>query len=127
MICYIIGILLMNKNKKSISNEAIIEYEKNIKPKFFKIFMLSFTPMLIVLYALFSNNLEILNYFLAFILITSSLDVLAIYRMRKAIKFSNYKNELSQFQTYFGVVVLGKIMMLIGMKFYLEQLILPST
>jgi len=123
---YIIGILLMSKNKKGISNEAIVEYEKNIKPKFFKFFLLALTPMLIVMYALLSDNLEILNYFLVLIFLSLCLDMLAFYRLWNAIRVSDYKTELSQFQIYFGTVIFGKIVTLIGLKLVLEQLISPS-
>ena len=124
---YIIGILLMSKNKKSISNEAIVEYERNIKPKFIKFFLLGLTPMLIVMFALLSDNLEILNYFLVLIFLTLCLDVLAFYRLWNAIKFSDYKIELSKFQIYFGTVIFGKILTLIGLKLVLEQLMSPGT
>ena len=127
MFSYIIGMLLMNKNKKSISNEAIVEYERNIKPKFFKFFVLALTPMLIVLFALLSNNLEVLNYFLVFIFLTVCLDMLSFYRLWRAIKVSEYKIELSQFELYFAIVIFGQIVTLIGLKLYLEQLISPST
>lgn len=114
--------LFMNESKKNISNDAIIDYEKSIKPKFFKFFLLALIPMLVILYSLFSNNLAILNYFIVFIIISLSFDLLAFYRLKNAIEISNYKTELSKFPVYFGIVIFGQIVTLIGLKFYLEQL-----
>ena len=38
ILLYTIGILLMSRSKKNISNDAIIDYEKNIRPNFFNFF-----------------------------------------------------------------------------------------
>ena len=72
---------------------------------------------MLILFSLISNNLEILNYFLVLIIITLSLDILAFYKLSHAIKISNHSLELSQFPIYFGIVIFGKLVTLIGLKF----------
>lgn len=123
---YFVGILLMNRSKKSFSNDAIIDYEKNIKPNFFKFFLLALSPMLLILIALYTDYLPILDYFTIIIFITFCIDLFAFYRLRSSIMASANRMELAKFPMYFGTVIFGKIITLIGLKLYLEQLLTPS-
>jgi hypothetical protein len=114
---FFIGLILLNRRKNSLADDALLTYEKSVRPQFIIYYWLSTTPMLFIVFCLLSENYDaLLKYFIVFILVSLALDLLTLLKLYSAVKTSRHSKELSTFPLYIVLVLIGKTLLLLGLK-----------
>lgn len=108
-----LGKLYVMKHKKKLSNENLVEFEKNIKPKIIKLILLSSIPLLTICIYLISIPKEIKIRF--FILWGIALIMLTIFGYMKSKKIINQSPNAEHYKyalNYFIFMCAGQILIL---------------
>ena len=121
------SILLLNRLKSKFNDEQLIDFEKNIRPKFYIYYLISLTPLLLFAVGLMLINLEILYYFVYILSLSLVLDGLAIYKLNKLVSSSKFSKDYNKTQILIILILISKTIMLFGLKSYIETALnMPS-
>ena len=119
---YFASAIFAARFKSRLSDEVILEYEKNVRPRFIYHYMAGvMIPMVVLLALNFNQPLSLYYWFWPILSGTVAIDLLVLLRIRSVIRASNYPGQLSAI-TWLVVCALQVIIcFLIALRLYYSQ------
>ncbi|HXU26971.1 MAG TPA: hypothetical protein VN698_07055 [Bacteroidia bacterium] len=109
----------ISKIKRKLSDSAILEYEKQIRPAFIKYYYLAIIPLIIYVTLLLTGTTEVLNYIWLIAIITFILDTFTIYKLKAKLSVAENSNTLMDLLKFFIAFVYSKYFLLLALYIYI--------
>lgn len=119
---FLLSVLNIAKAKKELSDDDILKYEKEVKPKTIKYYLISMIPMIFLAYLFTGSNVDLFNTTKYYILVVVTIfDALLIYQSSVAYK-DNINNNLSKTTKAFMIMTIIKLALSISVVMLLMNL-----
>lgn len=120
-----VSIFLLSRYKSKLSNNSLLEYEKKVKPKFMRYYLVGVLLLLPLPLILSSDNFDVslLKYSWIIILFMLTWNVFTIVRINTLIESTDNHKELKMFRNFFALMIFGKFVSISGLFIYLHSLL----
>jgi phosphate starvation-inducible membrane PsiE len=116
------GVFYVSASKKKLSNENLIEFERNIRPKLLKFLFLSFIPLFIVCIYLINSPEQIsLRYFIYAALTCVALNIFGYFQSKKIMNLSPNSEHFKFALNYFIFITMGILFILAATAYNLNE------
>jgi len=113
-------LFLISNLKKQFPNDILIEYEKEFKPRFLKVYYFSLMPFLFFIILFISDKLDLILIYKEIVLGSVILiDSIAIVIVISLFSSGNISNELKMIKNPFLGMMFGKLMTLVAILLFL--------